>query len=91
MKQRRLFALAIPVLAAAAFLGGCASYENEQWKAISSNPTPELDTLYQRRVDMDNAMTVMADENLRMFNQDMGRAFYTDRPSRLTPEPVPVP
>lgn len=25
----------------------------------------------------------------RMFWQDVGRAFYTDRPSRLTPEPVP--
>lgn len=56
---------------------------------LRSNATPELMTLYQRQVDVDNSLAVMSNENWRMFVQDMGRAWYTDRPSRLTPEPVP--
>lgn len=72
-----------------AVLAGCASGAHHNHHRIQSNLTPELDTLYQRRVDMDNRMVLTFDENLRMFNQDMGRFWYTDRPSRLTREPVP--
>jgi len=78
---------------AAATLAGCttagSSADHAQAERIRANLTPELDTLYQRPDDMNNAMTVMADENGRMFWQDLGRAFYWDRPSRLTREPVP--
>lgn len=56
---------------------------------IRANLTPELDTLAQRPVDIENALTIMSDENLRMFNNDLGRVFYTDRPSRLSPYPIP--
>lgn len=66
---------------------GCSS----QYDEVKSDPTPNLDTLYQRPEDVDNAMVVTFDENDRMFWQDMGRFWLTDRPSRLTREPIPVP
>jgi hypothetical protein len=79
--------------AAAATLVGCTTAGSRadyaQAERIRADLTPELDTLYQRPDDMSNAMTIMADENGRMFWQDLGRVFYTDRPSRLTREPVP--
>jgi hypothetical protein len=31
----------------------------------------------------------MHNENWRMFWEDWGRVMYTDRASRLTPEPLP--
>ena len=74
--------------ACAAALAGCADPLSRD-AMIRYSPTPELDTLYQRPVDIANAYTIMDDENWRMFTQDLGRFFYTDRPSRLTPEPIP--
>ena len=68
-------------------LGGCSS--GSSYSGIKSNLTPELSTLWQRPSDVDNALVLMDDENWRMFTQDLGRAFYTDRPSRLSPEPNP--
>jgi hypothetical protein len=89
---KRTISLAL-ALAGAAALGGCStatsSADHAQAERIRADLTPELDTLYQRPDDVYNSMTIMADENGRMFMQDLGRAFYTDRPSRLTREPVP--
>jgi hypothetical protein len=56
---------------------------------VRSNPTPDLDTLYQRPVDVDNRLTLTFDENWRMVQEDWGRVWLTDRPSRLTRERVP--
>ena len=70
-------------------LGACSTDLFSRHAAIRNSPTPELETLYQRSVDISNAWTIMDDENWRMFTQDLGRAFYTDRPSRLTREPIP--
>jgi hypothetical protein len=58
---------------------------------IRADVTPELETLSERQVDMDNNWALMLDENGRMFVEDLGRAFYVDRPSHLTREPVPRP
>ncbi len=82
-------ALAASVLIASGLLAGCYSGSVGRDAALRSNPTPELMTLHQRPVDVDNAIAVMSDENWRMFSQDLGRVFYTDRPSRLTREQVP--
>lgn len=70
-------------------LGGCYLAGTNRWDSIRSNPSPNIRTLSQRPEDVSNAMTVTFDEDFRMFNEDLGRAFYTDRPSRLTKEPVP--
>lgn len=79
-------ALAVVV---AAPLAGCQSEADRRAARIRRNLTPELDTLYQREDDIDNVLALTFDENGRMILQDLGRAFYTDRPSRLTPEPIP--
>lgn len=84
----------VALLSAAALtavLAGCANDPFERATMIRLSPTPELKTLYQRPADVANAWAIMDDENWRMFNQDLGRAFYTDRPSRLTREPIPHP
>jgi hypothetical protein len=88
MSRRVHLALAVSAAAMVLVAGGCSS---SKARDIRLNPTPELDTLHQREVDVDNALTVTFDENIRMFKQDLGRAFYTDRPSRLTRETIPTP
>lgn len=86
----RRFVLASSAVAGLALgLGGCST--TSRVDEIRADLTPELETLHERQADMDNAGALMADENGRMFMQDLGRAFYTNRPSRLTPEPMPRP
>ena len=70
-------------------LTGCT--DNARYEAIKEDPAPNILTLDERVEDADNNWTISRNENWRMFWQDMGRAFYTDRPSRLTREPVPRP
>ena len=74
-------------------LSGCTTsvsrHDYAEAERVRADLTPELDTLHQRPDDMANALTIMSDENGRMFWQDLGRALYWDRPSRLTREPVP--
>jgi hypothetical protein len=85
---RRLIVAATLAFGLAGFAGCASDSLHEQVKA---DPTPNLDTLHQRPEDIDNAMVVTFDENGRMFWQDLGRFWLTDRPSRLTREPIPVP
>ena len=87
MSTRRRATLALFALSAIVATG-CSAQES-RLAAYRSNPTPELDTLAQQRDDMDNRMTVTNDTNLRMLNEDLGRMFFLDRPSMLTPKPVP--
>ncbi|HMN40527.1 MAG TPA: hypothetical protein PKE29_06740 [Phycisphaerales bacterium] len=75
------------LLGALASLSGCMFTGNEQLDEVRSDPSPNLDTLHQRPVDVDNAMVVTFDENGRMFWEDLGRVWLTDRPSRLSREP----
>lgn len=86
---RSTITIAALAVVVAAPLAGCQSEADKRAARIRRNLTPELDTLYQRQADVDNALALMFDENGRMLLQDLGRAFYVDRPSRLTPEPVP--
>lgn len=87
----RTAALVLSAAAAAALLAGCGGNNTAASRdaMVRSNPTPELDTLYQRPVDMDNRVTLVVDENWRMFNEDLGRFWLLDRPSRLARERVP--
>ena len=76
---------------AAALVTGCAheDYSYEAAHDIRSNATPNLDTLTQRHVDIQNAVAVTFDTNGRLFNEDLGRMFFFDRPSHLTMTPMP--
>jgi hypothetical protein len=91
MHRRRSVLLSGLFIAGTAMLGGCFFTGNERLDAVRADPSPNIDTLYQRPEDIDNAMVVTFDENGRMFWQDLGRVWLTDRPSRLTREPMPQP
>lgn len=74
------------VLAVASLFAGCAADTRDA--QIRADVTPELVTLYERQVDMDNNGALMADENGRMFVEDLGRFWLVNRSSHLTPEPT---
>jgi hypothetical protein len=83
--------LAVCALFAAGLLAaGCNSNSAAgRDAAVRANLTPELKTLAQRPLDVDNRVALTTDENLRMANQDLGRVFLFDRPSRLARERIP--
>jgi hypothetical protein len=87
----RTVALVVSAAAAAALLAGCGGSNTAAARdaMVRANPTPELDTLYQRPVDIDNRITLVEDENWRMFTEDLGRFWLFERPSRLTRERIP--
>ena len=90
MQRRASLVLGALLLTSAAGLSGCSLFigsGDDRLDAVRSDPSPNIDTLYQRPVDVDNAMVVTFDENGRQFWQDMGRVWLTDRPTRLTREP----
>ncbi|MDZ4830434.1 MAG: hypothetical protein SGJ09_09590 [Phycisphaerae bacterium] len=72
-------------------LGGCAKNDPlaTDFKSVTDNLTPELQTLTERPVDVDANIAVTSNANLRMFWMDLGRAFYLDRPSGLSPYHLP--
>ncbi len=89
--SRRPALAALLLASAAAVFGACAheDYSYTAAKEIQDNATPNLDTLSQRRIDIDNTIAVTFDTNGRLLNEDLGRMFFFDRPSRLTPAPMP--
>ena len=56
--------------------------------SILADPTPELQGLYERPVDVYRNFAIVNNVNLRLLSNDLGRTFYTNHPSRLTPYPV---
>ncbi len=87
-RNARLF-LATALIVGAAIATGCSSSKDKRVGGLRNNLTPGMSTLYQRHDDVDNSLALYFNEMDRMFWEDMGRAFYTDRPSRMTPEPIP--
>jgi len=87
MKLFRKYSGPIAV-SALATLVGCSATSSDPM-AIRLDPTPELGTLYERPSDVANNLAIMVNENERMIWEDLGRALYWDRPSRLTPELLP--
>lgn len=71
---------------AGALLGGCSSTNLD---SIRSNPSPGIMTLSQSDEVVLNQMTITQDTNLRQLNEDLGRMWFYDRPSRMTPRPIP--
>lgn len=86
--NRRVLTVAF-LVAGAGVLAGCTSSPFARDQMIRNNPTPELMTLHQRPVDVNNQTALTFNENWRMLWGDLARAAYWDRPSRLTREPVP--
>lgn len=87
MRRRAATGTALLALACAAAVG--CSAQDSRLASYRLNPTPELDTLHERHDDIDNALTITTDTNLRSMNQTIGRVLLLDRPMRLTREPMP--
>jgi hypothetical protein len=87
--MKRVFFLTASLMLAAA-LAGCKTGDGSSvsYKAISHDPTPELRGLEQRPIDIDAHLAYMINHNWRMMSDDLGRVFYTDHPSRLSPFPI---
>mgnify|MGYP000001381065 CR=1 FL=1 len=85
-KSPRRLVLPAIALAACAF-GACSG--DRQLRSVRGNLSPNLSTLHQRPVDVGNMVALTNDTNGRMVWADYFRAAHLDRPSRLTPEPMP--
>lgn len=91
MKQRReinVICVAAAVVATGVVLAGCSA-GGPEYDKIKNNITPELMTASQRPVDVESAVALNWNTDNRLFWNDMGRAFYTDRPSHLSPFAIP--
>lgn len=80
--------LAVGVCASGCLYSGPRKTEGAANK-IRYNLTPELYNVAQRPADVRNALAYHSNTNIRMLRSDLGRVMLLDRPSRLTPEPVP--
>ena len=70
-------------------LAGCkADHDYYSYSAISKNLTPEMQGLAERPVDVDRNVRVVENVNWRLFWGDLGRVWYMDRPSILSPFPT---
>ena len=88
----RILAGLILVALGGAVLVGCSSSPTSPYDvsfdAIRGDLTPELRAMTGRFVDEQRNMAVAFNQNGRMFYDDLGRAFYTDHPTRLSPYPI---
>ncbi len=75
---------------AGAMLTGCESSARQTTSLgdILSDPTPELRGLQERPVDVYRNLAIVNNANMRMLSDDLGRTFYTNHPSRLSPYPI---
>ncbi len=87
---RRAVRNSIALAATATLLAGCSGPKHAGAVGkYRNNPSPALTTLAKRPSDNRNSMAIMQDTNWRMFWEDGGRAMMLDRPSRLSPKPIP--
>jgi hypothetical protein len=79
---------ALLVLVGASLVGCQSNPTDPSYNMVKRNLTPELQTLSESSTDVDRNLSVNFNQDLRMISSDLGRAFYTDRPSYLSPMPV---
>jgi hypothetical protein len=79
------------ILAGATALTGCSHVQarGTRYHEVHSSLTPELLTLDQTYVDANRELTLAIKTNMRTANDDLARAAYVNRPSRLTFFPIP--
>ena len=75
---------------AGAMLTGCGTgaRQGPSFGSILADPTPELQGLYERPVDVNRNFAIVKNAHLRLLSNDLGRTFYTNHPSRLSPYPI---
>jgi hypothetical protein len=77
----------LALVAGATFLGGCSTAGPTHSKVVH-DLTPEMMGLDKSPYEMQNMTSVTWNAGNRMFWDDVSRAWYTDRPSRLTNIPT---
>ncbi|MDP6693718.1 MAG: hypothetical protein QF444_05260 [Phycisphaerales bacterium] len=65
------------------FFAGCTGN-----RVDLDNVTPSMDTLSQTYSETDVDLAMTDNQNLRMAQEDLGRVWYTNKPSSLSPYPV---
>ena len=89
MRRRSTVVLAACLVAPVLAIGmsGCA--KSTRTGQIRAQPAPEMKTLDKTAAERKNNWAMVRGTNIRNFNSTVARFFYIDRPSRLTPAPVP--
>jgi hypothetical protein len=85
MKKQTL--LTLMLLAVATGLAGCGG-GGTSWSSVKWDLTPELQGMTRSSDMIDKDLHTSMNMNKRMFWDDIGRALYTDQPSRLSPLPT---
>jgi len=80
------FAILAAATLGAALLVGC--HGSGRAAEFRKDPTPVADSLSRSNDEILNRITRTNDTNLRAFNEDLGRLFLLDRPSRLRKQSV---
>jgi hypothetical protein len=88
MSIRARLRVALSLAVAGGLLTGCSG-SGTSVGALRSSPTPELRNLTDTGDDIANTLALNTDLNLRMISEDAARALLLDRPSRLSPAPIP--
>jgi len=88
MMKKMLAAGSLALLAVAV---GCNSEKDVSYGAISGDLTPELRGSTERPIDVDRNMAVTNNLNWRLMSDDLGRVWYTNHPSSLSPLPIVKP
>ena len=78
--------LALPLAAGLLATVGCSS---SGISALRSDPTPELLTSVESPTASANSYAITKNLNRRMMRDDAARVIDSDRPSRLSPAPIP--
>lgn len=84
--RRRLAVLAVGSVTLCALGVGAGCSTATQYRL---NPTPNVDTAAFTKDMVSNRLAITIDTNLRQLNEDMGRLWLLDRPTRLTRHIVP--
>jgi len=79
----RITLCALPLVMAV----GCSSGGSAH--AFRMDPTPQLDARGETYNDIQNQIANSRDTNFRSLNNDIGRLWFTNRPSRLATGPKP--
>lgn len=75
-------AVGVGLCAMSLSLAGCITGADSRHRAFLSNPTPDIDSLAETRAEMDNRAATVLDTNWRIFNRELDKAFFMDRPMR---------
>lgn len=78
----------VGVVGLAAVTGCKSNKDYYSYDAITSDLTPELQGVSERPVDINTNVAVVENVNWRLFWGDLGRVWYMDRPSILSPFPT---